>query len=52
MRKIAGSILVGFGLTAAVLNEWMKHFFYAQYNIAKGMMLQEGRKFHQSCNLL
>jgi uncharacterized membrane protein len=45
MKKIAGSILIGFGLMAQVLNEWARHFFYAAFNMAKGIMLEGGGSF-------
>ncbi len=39
---IAGSILTGLSLLAEMINEWLHHFFYAAFNIAKGTMLKEG----------
>jgi hypothetical protein len=45
MKKIAGSIMVGFGVLTKVISEWSRHFFYAVFNIAKGTMLQGGGSF-------
>ncbi len=45
MKKIAGSIMVGFGVLAKVLSQWSRHFFYAAFNIAKGTMLQAEGSF-------
>lgn len=45
MRSVAGSIMVGFSLVAQVLNEWMRHFFFVGYNLAKGAMLEGGGSF-------
>ncbi len=45
MKTIAGSILAGLSLLAEVLNEWLHHFFFAAYNIAKGTMLEGAHEF-------
>lgn len=45
MKTIAGSILVGLSLLAEVANEWLHHFFFAVFNIAKGTMLEGGGSF-------
>ena len=45
MKKVAGSILVGFSLLSEVVNEWSSHFFFPLLNIAKGEMLEGGGSF-------
>ncbi|MEJ2265961.1 MAG: hypothetical protein P8X95_21145 [Anaerolineales bacterium] len=42
MKVIGGSILAGLSLFAEVLNEWFSHFFYALFQIARGMALGAG----------
>lgn len=39
MKVIAGSILAGLSLFAQVLNEWFSHFFYALFQIGRGVTL-------------
>jgi len=45
MKTIAGSILAGLSLLAEVVNEWLHHFFFAAFNIARGTMLEGGGRF-------
>jgi len=45
MKTIAGSILAGLSLLAEVVNEWLHHFFFAAFYIAKGTMLEGGGSF-------
>lgn len=37
LKKVTGSILVGFGVLAEVINAWLSHMFWAFGNIAKGV---------------
>jgi len=45
MKTIAGSILAGLSLLAEVVNEWLHHFFFAAFYIAKGVMLEGAGEF-------
>ena len=45
MKMIAGSILTGLSLMAEMFNEWLNHFFFAAFNIAKGAMLEGAGSF-------
>ena len=45
MRIIGGSLLTGLGLLAEVINEWLRHAFFALYYIAKGIMLEGAGSF-------
>jgi hypothetical protein len=45
MKMIAGSILASLGLMAEMLNEWLSHFFFAAFNIAKGTMFTGAGNF-------
>lgn len=39
MKIIGGTLLTGLSLLAEVLNEWLSHFFYAIFQIARGVTL-------------
>lgn len=39
MKVIGGGILAGLSLFAQVINEWFSHFFYALFQIARGVAL-------------
>lgn len=39
MKIIGGSLLTGLSLLAEILNEWFSHFFYALFQIARGINL-------------
>ena len=43
--SIAGSILAGFGVLAAVVNSWAQHFFFTSYHIARGTSLEGAGEF-------
>ncbi|MFO7968190.1 MAG: hypothetical protein R6U44_11390 [Archaeoglobaceae archaeon] len=45
MKIVAGSILTGLSLLAQVVNEWASHFFFAAFNLAKGMSLEGAGTF-------
>lgn len=45
MKMIAGSILASLSLMAEMFNEWLSHFFFAAFNIAKGAMFTGAGNF-------
>ena len=45
MKTVAGSILAGFSILGQVIHAWSQHFFYAFYQMGKGMVLEGGGSF-------
>ena len=45
MKIIGGSILAGLSLLTEILNEWLHHYFFAAYNVAKGISLEGSGSF-------
>lgn len=44
-KLLAGSVLSGTSLLAAVLNAWAGHFFFTMYHVARGEALEGAGSF-------
>ena len=44
-KLVAGSILTGLSVTAAVISAWAQHFFFAMFHIARGESLEGSGSF-------
>lgn len=44
-KLVAGSILAGLSVTAAVINAWAQHFFFTTFHIARGKSLEGAGSF-------
>lgn len=45
-KLMAGSILTGLSVTAAVINAWARHFFFTMFHIARGESLEGTGSFN------
>ena len=44
-KLLAGSLLSGLSLLAAVVNAWARHFFFAAFHVARGEALEGAGSF-------
>ncbi|MFB6202043.1 MAG: hypothetical protein ABEI98_08530 [Halorhabdus sp.] len=44
-KLVAGSILAGLSVIAAVINAWARHFFFTMFHIARGESLEGAGSF-------